>query len=108
MDAFFLPVPTLLQWCEERNEGDTETFGIINPGNGIPLQDWPIATDQEKYPVVLSLQDILDECEEKFPDYLPDKLVVFLELKGDEENGYLSFVIITAEVVEKMQRESLQ
>lgn len=109
MDAFFIPLATLLQWCEQENDGNAETFGIINPENGIPLKDWPITTDgQDGLSVILSLQDILDDSEEMFPGYPPDKLVVFLELESDRENGQLSFVIIKEEVIEKMQKESLQ
>ena len=107
MDPIFIPLATLLSWCRQRNNGDTETFGIMCPGNGAPLEGWPIGTDgQGGLSVVLSLQDIIDDCQENFPGYPLDKITVFLELEGGGEEASLSFLNITEEIVQEMQKKS--
>lgn len=108
MSALFIPLATLLSWCDERNNGDAESFGIINPRNGAPLERWPIGTDgQGGLSVLLSLQDILDDCEENFPDYPLARMTICLELEDDGKGCRLSFVNVTEEILQEMQRDSL-
>ncbi|MDO8566741.1 MAG: hypothetical protein Q7R58_01150 [bacterium] len=108
MNALFIPLATLIEWCDEINDGDRETFGIINPGDGIPLENWPIAANgQNGLPVFLSLQDIVDSSEESYPDYPLEKIVIFLQLESDDDGETLSFVPITKEAVRDMRKESL-
>lgn len=107
-DALFIRLATLIKRCDEVNNGDRETFGIINPGGEVPLGNWPIAVDgQNDLPVFLTLQDIVEYSEENYPGYPLDKMTVFLELKGDGEAGTLSFLTITEEAVQEMRKESL-
>ncbi len=107
-NALFIPLATLIKWCDEINNGDRETFGIINPGGGVPLERWLIAANgQNGLSVFLPLQDIIDFSEENYPDYPLHKMTVFLELEGDGDAGTLSFLTITEEDVREMRRESL-
>jgi len=101
-EALFIPLATLLQWCDEQNNGDRETFGIFEPGEGTHFPNWPIGAPAD-CELEFSVQDFVDYSEEKHPGYPLEKLVIYLALEGGEDDGVLTFEIFTQEDIRNMQ-----